>query len=54
MHTKINFQNKFKYTFDYTLDYSLDYTFYYKGNYHSFDDQPALEYFDDTKIWIKK
>jgi hypothetical protein len=38
---KFDYKNKFKYTVD------------SDGEYHSFNDQPAIEYFDNTKIWMK-
>jgi hypothetical protein len=37
---KFDFQNKVKYLFDSV------------GEYHSFNDQPAIEYFEGTKIWM--
>ena len=38
---KFNIKNRFKYTVD------------SNNEYHSFNDQPAIEYFDSTKIWMK-
>jgi hypothetical protein len=38
---KFNCKKEFKYSVD------------SDGEYHSFDDQPAVEYFNGTKIWMK-
>ena len=38
---KFNCKKEFKYSVD------------SNGEYHSFDDQPAIEYFNGNKIWMK-